>query len=146
MNKLLPTVIVKRFKFDAGHRVMNHESKCRTPHGHEYKVFVFAQAEELDGLGRVIDFSVLKEKIGSWLDDKWDHTFIACKDDHLLISALRKVDCYKSIFISKFNPTVENLAAYLLNEVCPALMSGTGVKIVKIQMWETETSYTEVSK
>lgn len=138
--------IVKKFKFDAGHRVMNHESKCRTPHGHEYKVWVYAQSSELDNLGRVIDFSVLKQKIGTWIDDKWDHTFIVNEADHALAAALKCIDSAKPIFVSPFNPTVENLAKYLLDKICPTLMAGTGVEIVKIQMWETETSYVEVVK
>lgn len=136
--------IVKKFKFDAGHRVMNHESKCRTPHGHEYKVFVYAQSKNLDGLGRVIDFSVLKQKIGTWLDEQWDHTFIVNSEDTALIAALQGIDNHKPIFIAPFNPTVENLAWYLLEKICPVLMEGTGVEIVKIQMWETETSFVEV--
>lgn len=138
--------IVKKFKFDAGHRVLNHESKCRTAHGHEYKVWVYAQSSQLDDLGRVIDFSVLKQKIGTWIDDKWDHTFIVNKEDTVLLEALQKVDSYKPLFVAPFNPTVENLAHYLLYVVCPILMTGTGVDIVKIQMWETETSYVEVVK
>lgn len=141
--------IVKKFKFDAGHRVMGHESKCRTIHGHEYKVWVYAQTDagpDLDKLGRVIDFSVLKQKIGSWIDDKWDHTTIVCDADIVLLDALKSVDSYKALFVAPFNPTVENLASYLLDVVCPILMTGTGVEIVKIQMWETETSYVEVMK
>lgn len=138
--------IVKKFKFDAGHRVMLHESKCRTPHGHEYKVWVYARSAKLDKLGRVIDFSVLKQKIGTWIDEKWDHTFIVNEKDTVLRDALSMVDCHKAFAIVPFNPTVENLAYYLLNDICPKLMKGTGVEIVKIQMWETETSYVEVVK
>ena len=49
----------RRIQFCAGHRVMGHEGKCRNLHGHNYVVFVTAQADELDSVGRVIDFSVL---------------------------------------------------------------------------------------
>ena len=62
----------RRIKFDAGHRVHLHESKCRNAHGHQYIVFIYATAENLDKLGRVIDFSVLKEKFHGWIDDNWD--------------------------------------------------------------------------
>jgi 6-pyruvoyltetrahydropterin/6-carboxytetrahydropterin synthase len=51
---------IRRIKFDAGHRVHLHESKCRNAHGHQYIVFIYATAENLDKLGWIIDFSVLK--------------------------------------------------------------------------------------
>ena len=31
------TSITKCIEWDMGHRVPNHESKCRNPHGHRYK-------------------------------------------------------------------------------------------------------------
>ena len=73
--------ITRRLEFDAGHRVFGHESKCATLHGHRYVVEVTAQAAKLDSVGRVIDFSVLKERIGAWLDEKWDHNVIVFEQD-----------------------------------------------------------------
>jgi 6-pyruvoyltetrahydropterin/6-carboxytetrahydropterin synthase len=139
-------IIFKDLPFDAGHRVMMHESKCRSPHGHRWVARVFAQGKKLDEVGRVIDFSVLKEKIGAWIDLNWDHAFIVNQDDAQLIKALNSVDAYKPIFILPSNPTVENMAQYLLDKVCPKLMKGTGINIVKVQMWETPTSSVEVIK
>ena len=49
--------ITRRLEFDAGHRVYQHESKCNHVHGHRYVVEVEATGT-LDGLGRIIDFSV----------------------------------------------------------------------------------------
>lgn len=48
--------VTRVLEFDAGHRVVNHESKCATLHGHRYKVEIVAAAPGLDSLGRVIDF------------------------------------------------------------------------------------------
>ena len=36
-------VITRKLEFDAGHRVMNHESKCATCHGHRYVLEVTAE-------------------------------------------------------------------------------------------------------
>ena len=66
----------RRFQFCAGHRVHRHESKCRNLHGHNYVLFVTVTAPELDSLGRVIDFSIIKGLVGDWIDSKWDHGFI----------------------------------------------------------------------
>lgn len=134
---------VRILKFDAGHRVVNHESKCRTLHGHEYKAHIYAEADGLDDLGRVIDFGVIKDVIGSWIDTNWDHTMILFKDDPDL-AKIQSCDAVKPVFVMDKNPTAENMALYLLKEVCPMLLSGTGVVVKKIRLYETTNCYVEV--
>ena len=51
----------RKIHFCAGHRVMHHENKCATAHGHNYYVELIAEAPSLDESGRVVDFSVLKD-------------------------------------------------------------------------------------
>lgn len=123
---------------------MNHESKCATPHGHNYYVHVYAEADQLDSLGRVIDFSVLKEKIGSWIEEQWDHNFLVFEKDVELIKALTGVSRKKDPFVCPFNPTAENMALYLLKTVCPMQLQGTDVRVNKIVLYETENCYAEV--
>lgn len=136
----------RKIHFCYGHRVMNHESKCATLHGHNGIIWVHATpVVGLDDLGRVIDFSVLKEKIGGWVDKYWDHTMIIFKDDIATIELLKKAPAYKDIFILDRNPTAENLANYLLWEVCPKELGGSGVIVNKIVFWETENCFVEQS-
>ena len=82
----------RQLSFCAGHRVMGHEGKCAHMHGHNYTVFVTAQAkpdsQSVDSLGRVVDFSVLKGRLDPFLQSEWDHGFILHKDDRAAISAL----------------------------------------------------------
>lgn len=120
---------------------MNHESKCASLHGHRYKVELTAAAASLDGIGRVIDFSVLKAKIGTWLDDNWDHTAIIYAEDEQTIKALHAAPSFKPIFTSEWNPTAENMALYLLEVVCPRELEGTGVKVTKVVVWETPNCF-----
>jgi len=127
----------RRLHFCSGHRVVGHENKCANVHGHNYVVFIEAEAE-LDGIGRVIDFSVLKEKIGGWLDEFWDHTFIAYDaEDPELLRAIQKIN-NKLVYRLPANPTAENMAQYLLTVVCPLVLEGTGVTVTTIEIWETE--------
>lgn len=140
----MKTSAVRIIKFDAGHRVVNHESKCRTLHGHEYKAEIYATADGLDSLGRVIDFSVIKNVIGAWVDEHWDHNMILFKDDPNL-PLIKQCDGLKSPFVTEFNPTAENLAEFLLNK-SNELLAGTGVMVDKIKLWETSNCYVEVSK
>lgn len=135
---------VRKIHFCYGHRVMKHESKCATLHGHNGVLWVHATPlETLDPLGRVIDFSVLKELIGGWVDKHWDHTMILFKDDKKTIDLCKKAPAFKDVFILPENPTAENLAKYLLFEVCPKLLKGKGIIIHKITLFETENCYAE---
>lgn len=136
---------VRRIQFCSGHRVLGHEGKCAHMHGHNYVVFFHAQADELDQIGRVIDFSVLKEKLGGWVDDHWDHGFVFFeKDDDVRELFDGKMAGHKH-FALPLNPTAENMGDYLLNVVGPKQLQGTGVQLVKVVIWETENCFAEVT-
>lgn len=124
--------------FSAGHRVMNHESKCATAHGHNYYVLIEAEAAALDDIGRIIDFSVLKERIGGWIDEQWDHNFLVWERDTEVLDALRALPRKKGPFVCPFNPTAEEMARYLLEEVGPSQLEETGVRIASITVYETD--------
>lgn len=135
---------VRKIHFCYGHRVKDHESKCATLHGHNGIIWVHATpVDDLDKLGRVIDFSVLKEKVGGWVDTHWDHTTILYKDDQDTIDLVKKAPSFKDVFILPTNPTAENLAKYLLTEICPQVLKNSGVMVYKITFWETENCYAE---
>ena len=42
-----------------------------------------------------------------------------------------------------YNPTAENMALYLLKEVCPGLLAGTGARATGVRIWETDDSFAE---
>lgn len=129
--------ISKRLTFSAGHRVFKHESKCANMHGHNYAATIFATAATLDPVGRIIDFSVIKEKIGSWIDVNWDHAFIVFTGDDAAVAALRSVGGRRCAV--DFNPTAEQMANYLLRVICPRMLHGTGVLVYRVELEETET-------
>jgi len=134
----------RKIHFCAGHRVYGHESKCSNLHGHNYVLWVYASAGDLDHLGRVIDFSVLKEKIDSWIELHWDHTFLAFDQDSELLALEPQIKKNKPWFICPFNPTAENMALYLINEIIPDLLKGTGVTVSRLVLYETENCMVEV--
>lgn len=139
----------------AGHRVVGHESKCRHLHGHNYRIHFFCEAENgLDKVGRVIDFSVIKEKLCNWLEEYWDHKFLAWDEDPLMSKLNYFMEMHEhdprvtvtkddfssymdSIVWLDFNPTAENLANFLLTKIGPQQLHGTGVKLVKVVIDET---------
>lgn len=97
----------------------------------------------VDGIGRVIDFSVLKDKIGSWIDANWDHGMILNSKDGDAIQAVSMLKDNKLFILPFTNPTAENLAGYLLQEICPMVLKGTGVDVVHVRVWETENCFAD---
>ncbi len=139
-----PPVCTRRIEFDAAHRVMNHESKCKNLHGHRYVIEASFAAKGLDTLGRVIDFGVIREVLGQWIDDNWDHATVLFAQDEKLGKAISDQTGQK-IFYLPSNPTAENMADYLLHEVCPALFSKHDVTCVRLRLYETPNCYAEAS-
>jgi 6-pyruvoyltetrahydropterin/6-carboxytetrahydropterin synthase len=129
---------------------MGHENKCAHLHGHNYVALVTAEGERgpVDALNRVIDFSVLKERIGDWIDKQWDHGFLMHANDNAAKQALVTFNTLigapftQKIFFLPYNPTAEGMARYLL-EKSPSLLSGTGVRLTHVRMWETENCYAD---
>ena len=134
----------RRIQFAMGHRVFGHEGKCRHLHGHNFVVFVTAAAANLDAVGRVIDFGVLKDRVGGWIEREWDHGFVVWADDAEAQRALSQVVGQK-IYVLPSNPTAENLAEHLLRVVGPVVLDGTGVRLVKITLYETENGIAEAT-
>lgn len=136
--------IMRRIKFCAGHRLYKHGGKCEHFHGHNYVADFFVQGEEQDEVGRVLDFSELKKRVKGWIDAHWDHSFLISDRDENARKALQMV-VPSRFFVLPYNPTAENMAKYLLEEMCPEALEGTGAKACRVRIWETEESYAEAS-
>lgn len=129
-----------------GHRVVGHESKCRGLHGHNYRITFTASAPDLDPIGRVIDFSVIKEKLCMWLENEWDHKMLLWHQDPFFNDLLAYLPskltaatnaALDSIVLVPFNPTAENMADYLLRKMGPLQLAGTGVSLIRVRVEET---------
>lgn len=133
----------RRIQWCMGHRVVGHEGKCRMLHGHNYVAILDAEAPALDGIGRVIDFSVLKERIGGWVEEHWDHGFLLWDKDgagHAGLVAFEDQPggAHQKIATLPSNPTAENIANHLLCVVGSKVLKDTGVRLVRVEVWETE--------
>ena len=131
----------------AGHRVVGHENKCRWLHGHNYRIHFYCEADALDKVGRVIDFGVIKSRLCMWLEDNWDHKMLLWGADPMLFKdgVLADADLEAlGVWVVSFNPTAENMAEYLLNEVGPEQLKGTGVELVKVIIEETRKCSAEI--
>ena len=69
-----------------------------------------------------------------WLEDNWDHHFLVYELDPLAF-ALRAID--PTVVVVPFNPTAENIAIHLVENIAPELLAGTGVTLVECIVEET---------
>lgn len=132
---------VRRLQFCAGHRVVGHEGKCANVHGHNYIAFIHVEAKagDLDTVGRIVDFGVIKELVGTWIDENWDHGFIYWRDDPELAPMYSDQWHQMKHFEADWNPTAENMAHHLL-EVASELLAD-GLIVTRVDIWETENCY-----
>ena len=132
-------ISVERYHdISCGHRVSGHESKCSHLHGHNYRIHFKVEAPQLDNIGRVLDFSVIKEKLCMWLEDNWDHKFLLWEHDELH-SVLKRLVPYDIVTVD-FNPTAENIAV-VIYELLRAKINST--LDLKIRLYETERNFVE---
>lgn len=147
--RLAMITITQDFHWDAGHRLLNHEGKCKYLHGHRYTAEVTLQAPQLDTLGRVIDFGEVKKIIGAWIDKNWDHNIILNpRDDLWQLWVLNEDEGEKfnreDIFAGKepyimpsnTNPTAENIAIELYHRA-GILLDGKAVVVLSVTIHET---------
>lgn len=134
--------ICRKFQFCAGHRVLNHESKCRNPHGHNYEAWVWVTCDKLDALDRVIDFSAVKNLIGNWIDSAWDHGFLLNGADTDLLMLFHAESGFKW-FAFPNNPTAEVMAEYLFYKSREILAFIPGLQVTKVRVWETPNCFAD---
>lgn len=130
--------------FDAGHRLREHEGKCRHLHGHRYSIEARFSANTQDDIGRIIDFGVITEKLGGWIDIHWDHGLILHEDDHAIGDALSEHIADQKIYYIPFNPTAENIGRYLLETICPRLFQGDHASCSSVIVRETPNCFAEI--
>lgn len=133
----------RRIEFDSAHRILNHESKCKFLHGHRYALEASFVANKLDNLGRVIDFGIIRDLLGSWVDEHLDHNTILCRKDENLGEKIT-AETGQKIYYLEENPTAENIAQHILEEICPKLFAEKNVKCVAIKLYETPNCSVDV--
>jgi 6-pyruvoyltetrahydropterin/6-carboxytetrahydropterin synthase len=135
--------LTRRIEWDAMHRIPRHESKCRAFHGHRYVAEITCHADALDELGRIIDFGVVKERVGGWVDQHWDHTAVLMRGDPEA-AAITEVNARmgRPVYLLDGPPTAEVMVAHLAG-VAQALLADTGVRVVRIRLWETPNGSAE---
>ncbi len=108
-------------EFSAAHNLREVGGRCESLHGHNFTVEVAVEAETLNEAGMVVDFRLLKEKTRAVMDHL----------DHRYLNQLPVFE--------KMNPSSENLAAFIFQELARAL-DGPSFQVSSVSVWESETS------
>ncbi len=148
--------ICKIFEFESGHTLSKSEDRCRFPHGHSRRVEVVLAAESLDDNDMVCNFRWLKLALGDILD-RLDHTMCINQADQRLES-FRKIGAKLEVLPGQ-DPTSEVLARMIFEELAnrfskqeeltspqgPSYRIPQGVRLERVRLWETSTSWAEFS-
>ena len=109
--------------FAAAHNLRGYKGKCEDLHGHNYKVRVTLEGQELDAVGLLYDFVHLKQVI---------HGVIGALD-HKYLNELKPFDV--------LNPSAENIARYIYEETAKHLRQApNGAGVASITVWESEVT------
>ena len=113
--------ICKQFSFEAAHSLpdLHDGHKCRSIHGHSYKIEITLKSELLNNTGMIRDFGELFD-LKQYLNQKFDHQILN--------------DIVEQ-------PTVENIARHLFDWCI-----GRYPETESIRVSETETSWGEYSR
>ncbi len=130
--------VTRELTFCYGHRLLNYMGKCKFLHGHNGKALITLESENLDDLGMVVDFTKLKQTVGTWIDENLDHKMILNKNDPMLEHFLT---CGEPVYLMTDNPTAENIA----KEIFLYTMK-MGFPVVEVKLWETDSCYATYRK
>jgi 6-pyruvoyltetrahydropterin/6-carboxytetrahydropterin synthase len=107
--------------FAAGHALRDYKGKCENIHGHNWRVQVVIEGQQLDGTGLLVDFIDVKELMGS----------VIARLDHQFLNEVAPFDVK--------NPSAENIAEYFYEQMSAGLAkTPVPVRIREVKIWETD--------
>jgi 6-pyruvoyltetrahydropterin/6-carboxytetrahydropterin synthase len=110
------------YSFAAGHALRDYKGKCENIHGHNYKVRVTVEGENLDSTGLLVDFVDLRQAVKT----------IVNRLDHQFLNDLSPFD--------RVNPSAENIARYFSQEL-ESKVQQNGARLHSVTVWETDNSF-----
>ena len=144
--------ITRRLEFDAGHRIPDHASQCKHLHGHRYVLEITLAGEIIraDGNpanGMVMDFGDIKRIANTHLVDKWDHAFLAYRNDRPIVDFLASLPGHKTVLLDVV-PTAENLALAAFRILDPHYQDSFGnhLRLEQVRLFETPNCWADATR
>lgn len=113
--------------FAAAHTLRDYPGDCAKMHGHNWKVEAEVSAHALNEFGMGMDFKEIRKATNA-ICDRLDHSYL---------NELEPFD--------KINPTAENIAAYIYQELGKQI-NGETTQVSAITIWETERACVRYSE
>ena len=86
--------VIKEMEIAGAHRLeLPYQSKCSNLHGHNWRIKIVCEAEDVNENGMVQDFTLIKREVSDLLDHR-------CLND-----------------VVDFNPTAENIARWICGRI-----------------------------
>lgn len=122
--------VTKTFTFDAAHHLHAYEGKCKSLHGHTYKLELTVSGF-LDHRGFVIDFQDLKRIYKKVIEEKLDHRYL-------------------NEVLPNMNTTAENMIVWIWEQLDETLeregFKANGHRLEELVLYETPTSYATLKR
>ena len=116
--------VSKTFSFDAAHALRGYDGNCERLHGHRWEVNVCVEGSELNELGILIDFRLIKAAMQA-ATANYDH------------NTLNDVPPYDEI-----NPSTEHIARTVYLALRDSLTAQVPTAhLAYVQVWESPTSW-----
>lgn len=145
--------IRKQFKFEMAHQLKDsYSAACHENlHGHSYVLELYFSSENVIKNGMVVDFGEVKDVIGDYVNS-WDHSLtMPVFFDKEYLDILGRYT--KKMRITSYNPTAENMAKAMFNEITKMIneyQEKTYRKVEwtlsKVRLHETTTGWAEYTE
>lgn len=122
-------LLTKTFHFEAAHQLPDHKGKCARLHGHSYRLEVTLRGpiREVPGQsehGMVMDFADVSHCVHN--------------------AVLERLDHYNINEVTGIYTTAENLVHWIWDRLIEVGLPET--LLYRVRLWETETSYVEITE
>lgn len=114
-------------EFSSAHNLRNYKGKCEELHGHNWKVEVCIAANNKNKQGMILDFHEIKSALEN-VTEGLDHKYLN-----------------QAAYFKKHNPTSENLAEYIFNQMAKLLKSSR-YRLEEVIVWESDNCSAAYSK
>ncbi len=107
-------------RFAAAHQLKMVTEKCENLHGHNWKVELFVAGEKLLDSGVLLDFGIIKQRLGEIIDSL-DHCF------------LNELPVFENA-----NPSSECIAKYIADAFSRRTDPAEGIFVSRVNVWESD--------
>ncbi len=108
-----------RDHISSAHTLHGYDGPCACLHGHTWKIEVTVTGNQLDKIGLLVDFKIIKQKLKE----------VLLPLDHVNLNDL-------PAFVG-INPSTENLAKHIYAQMASRVLP---LKLKQLEVWESDTA------